>query len=165
MADKENIEQISTKIDDASLVLSIQLNKTVGTTVLNLESLIETMRATGASDSIIREVLLEDLQNGGRIFGQFRNQFKAMGEVGIGRMAQAGIYSIVGESEILKWQAVGKNICPDCEDRHGQEGTAEEFSLIGEPQSGFSICGMHCKCTLVRTGKWQSDPLKVPLPE
>jgi len=159
----ENLNLMGTSLDEATMVLTLHLKKTVNVTTINLETLIETMRATGASDDVIRAVLLNDLTSGGRIFGQFRNQFKALGEYGIGHLAQAGINSQLPKDEILRWQAVGKSICPDCQDRHGQLGTVEEWKLIGEPQSGFSICGMHCKCTLVRTGKWQSNPLKVPL--
>ena len=159
----DSVSKVTANIDEANMVLSLQLDKTVAHTAINLETLIDTMRATGASDKAIREVLLNDLNNGGRIFGQFKNQFKAIGEFGIGNMAMGCIGSILGGNKMLKWQAVGKNICPDCERRHGQVGTHEEWKLAGLPQSGFSVCGMHCKCTLVDTGKWQKDPLKIPL--
>ena len=165
MPNRNNVLNVTSSIDEATMVLMIQLERIVEHTTLNLESLVRTMRITGASDKVIREVLLNDLENGGRIFGQFKNQFKGLGEYGIGHLAQAGINARLPEDEILKWQAVGKSICPDCAERHGQEGTVEEWKLIGEPQSGFSICGLHCKCTLVSTGKWVKNPLRVPLDE
>jgi len=155
-------------IDGANLAIRVNLNRTVSVTTINLESLIETMRSSGASDKVIKEVLMNDLKNGGKIFGQFKNQFKAIGEYGIGNMANIGIVSVLSskyEGQEYKWQAVGRNICPDCQDRHGQIATWEEWKLAGLPQSGFSVCGMHCKCTLVNEGNWNSDPLKMPLPE
>ena len=41
------------------------------------------------------------------------------------------------------------DICPDCRPRQGRIETMELWELIGEPRSGFSMCGTDCTCRLV----------------
>ena len=67
MPNRNNVLNVTSSIDEATMVLMIQLERIVEHTTLNLESLVRTMRITGASDKVIREVLLNDLENGGRI--------------------------------------------------------------------------------------------------
>ena len=168
MANNEQaLEEIGDNVDSANMVIGLQISSTVNQTITSLETLIETMRASGASDDAIRAVLLNDLNNGGRIFGAFKNQFKSTADFAIGRMSTYGIkyeYDRKGVDEV-RWQAVGKNICPDCQSRHGRVASWEEWELAGLPQSGFSVCGLHCNCDLVPTGKWIKNPLKVPITE
>ena len=149
-------------IDEA---LQVIVANGVQKTITDLETLISTMRASGASDEAIRQVLMQDLDNGGRIFGAFKNQFKATADLGIGKMSQLGsVYELDKRGlKEYKWQSAGKNICPDCKSRHGQTGSWDEWALFGLPKSGFSVCGAYCNCDLVPTGEWQKDPLKIPL--
>ena len=149
-------------IDEA---LQVIVANGVQKTITDLETLISTMRASGASDEAIRQELMQDLDNGGRIFGAFKNQFKATADFAIGRMATYGIkreYDRKGV-DVVKWQSVGKNICPDCASRHGRVASWEEWELAGLPQSGFSVCGLHCNCDLVPETEWIESPLKVPI--
>ena len=39
--------------------------------------------------------------------------------------------------------------CPDCLEKKDETGTDEYFELIGEPGSGFSVCGEGCGCKIV----------------
>lgn len=39
--------------------------------------------------------------------------------------------------------------CPDCVNRSGMRRTLAEWEVLGMPQSGFSICGNYCRCTLI----------------
>ncbi len=164
-SNQEVINEISTLVDDASLIIELQIGTAVDKTTIDLANLIRTMRMSGATDMAIRAVLLTDLTSGGRIFGAFKNQFKATADYGVGKMAQLGsVYELDSQGlKVFKWQSAGKNICPDCQDRHGQEYSWEEWELIGLPKSGFSVCGAYCNCDLVPTGQWQKDPLKIPL--
>jgi hypothetical protein len=156
-------EALRKQFEDANLIINIQITGAVGKTVADLETLIGTMRASGATDKAIREVLLSDLNSGGRIFGAFRNQFKSIGEFAVGRLSQYGSYyeMVTAGVKEFKWQSAGKNICPDCKARHGQTGSWEEFEMMGLPKSGFSVCGGYCNCDLVTTGNWVKDPIKV----
>jgi len=154
-------------VNTAEQIIKMQIQGTTAKTVIDLETLINTMRASGASDKVIREVLQHDLRTGGRIFGAFKNQFKATGSFAVGKMGSYGTLLEMEKRGLqeFKWQAVGKNICPDCNARHGTTGTMETFQMMGMPKSGFSVCGSHCNCELVPTGEWVSNPIKVPITE
>jgi len=166
-SNQEALESISDQVEKANLVIAIQIQNGVGRTVMDIETLIATLRASGATDDAIREVLLNDLENGGRIFGGLKNHFKTTAEFGIGRMSTYGSkyeYDQKGVQQ-FKWQSVGTNICPDCLIRHGRLASWDEWEFAGLPQSGFSVCGLHCNCDLVPTDQWVKDPMKVPILE
>ena len=38
-------------------------------------------------------------------------------------------------------------------------GTMEYFMAIGEPQSGWSVCGHHCQCQLEASGSYDGNTL------
>ena len=59
-----------------AIIIANQLSTVAAKTVLDLTTLIQTMKANGISDAIIRETLMTDLLEGGRLFGGFRNQIK-----------------------------------------------------------------------------------------
>jgi hypothetical protein len=42
--------------------------------------------------------------------------------------------------------------CPDCSARSGRKETYAYWSEVGLPQSGFSVCGGHCHCSLRPAG-------------
>ena len=164
-SDNEALDQLGRELSQAELVISLQIANGVNKTAMDLETLITTMRASGASDDAILEVLENDLKNSGRIFGAFKNHFKTTAEFGVGRMATYGSkYELERRGvQQFKWQAVGKNICPDCLDRHGRLASWEEWEFAGLPQSGFSVCGLHCNCDLVPTDQWVENPMRVPI--
>lgn len=164
-SDNEALNSLERELSQAEMVIALQISNGVGRTVMDIENLIATLRASGATDDAIREVLMNDLDNGGRIFGAFKNHFKTTAEFGIGRMSTYGTkyeYDRKGVQQVM-WQAVGKNICPDCLERHGQLASWEEWEFAGLPQSGFSVCGLHCNCDLVPTDQWIKNPMRVPI--
>ena len=80
----------------------------------------------------------------------------------------------------FRWVSVGdKSVCPDCQDRHGEEDTMEYFKTVGLPRSGFSICQSSCRCQvlpatykgenldkpLLRKEKTQPKPVTKPRPK
>ena len=166
MASNEQvIDELCEFVIEVNLTIQLMINQAVEKTIIDLETLIQQMKLSGASDDAIREVLMQDLKTGGKIFGTFKNQFKATADLGIGKMSQLGsVYELDKRGlKEYKWQRAGKNICPDCKSRHGQTGSWDEWALFGLPKSGFSVCGAYCNCDLVPTGEWQKDPLKIPL--
>jgi hypothetical protein len=157
----EILSEVIDFLDEVSLVVSIEIEGTVAKTVIDIETLVKRMRATGASDKAIREVLLNDLNQGGRIFGSFKNQFKATSDFAVGRMSTYGELYEYGKAGVEEWKWFAKDVdkaCPDCQGRHGDIGSYEEWEEAGMPQSGFSICGLHCKCKILPTGSWVDKP-------
>ena len=116
------------------------------------------------SSKSIKKVLLDDLESGGRLFGQFRNNIKSMvtGAVGMaGGTASRATFNASGVHE-YRWVTAGINSCPDCIPRHGEVGTMEFFEAIGLPKSGFSVCQSNCQCTLVPIA-YKGENLDKPL--
>jgi len=129
-----------------------ELNGAAGTFAITLETLVNNMRADGMSTDAIRQSLLNDLNTSGPIFGSLKNQFKHTVKNGIthaSRSVEKKAFESAGV-EYYKWATTrGDTVCPDCALRHGEVGTLDYFTLIGEPGSGFSLCGSNCNCRLV----------------
>lgn len=161
MAETEILE-INKHIDSATMIIEIQLAGAVEKTVVDLETLIAQMRTAGATDDVIREVLQRDLESGGRIFGGLRSQFRATGDFGVSQMSNIGsAYEMASEGLTeFQWQTAGNRICDDCKGRSGDTKSWQEWEMVGLPATGWSVCGSHCKCTLVPTGTAIS-PIKV----
>ena len=135
-----------------TVVIANQLSTVAAKTVLDLTTLIQTMKASGVSNAIIKETLMADLAEGGRLFGGFRNQVKNTVKSGIGRASNAATLNIFTEAGIkeFRWQTIGgDNVCPDCDDRSDEINTMEYWKTVGIPKSGFSVCQDHCYCELL----------------
>lgn len=142
---------MSATFEDLNIVISTQLENLAGRTVLSLEDLVTQLRASGATDEVIRQVLKNDLLDAGRLFGMYKNGIKNTlkdAVLSAGNIAAKSAYERSGITE-YKWITVSTKPCPDCTDRHALEGNIEYFETIGLPKSGFSICGTHCQCQLV----------------
>lgn len=141
-------------LQDLSVILASSLATASSKTVLDLQGIITQMRTSGMSDEAIRAFLLNDLQQSGRIFGQYKNAIKnTVGHAVTfsSRVAQKEVYEAAGVQQ-YKWVSLSrsenKEPCPDCAEREGNVGTWEFFTNIGLPQSGFSVCQFSCKCVL-----------------
>ena len=143
---------MSATFEDLSIVITTQLENNSARAVLSLEELVVQLRASGATDDVIREVLEQDLINSGRLFGAYKNSTKNTMKNAIlsaGNMAAKSVYEEAGVTE-YQWITLGMTgSCPDCNDRHLESGTMEYFETIGLPKSGFSVCGSNCQCQLV----------------
>ena len=117
---------------------------------IDIETLIVRMTISGVEESVVTATLFGDLQSGGRIFGQFQNGLKNITKDAIHNVANisADKEFVLAGIETLMWVTVSGNPCPDCEGREGEVGTADYFDAIGNPKSGFSVCGRHCQCVL-----------------
>ena len=153
-------------VDDSlastSMIIELQLSGAVQRTVVDIETLIAQMRVAGATDNVIREVLMNDLESGGRIFGGLRSQFRATGDFGVLQMSNIGsAYAMTSEGLTeFQWQTAGNRICDDCKGRSGDSRSWQEWEMVGLPGTGWSVCGSHCKCTLVPIGAG-INPIKV----
>lgn len=147
------------------LIISNQIGMAAAQTTLTIEEAITNMKISGMSSSAIRQTLMDDLDIAGPLFGGFRSKIRGSIKNGIeyssngssnGRFIEAGI-------KRFQWVSIGDGkVCPDCEEKHGEEGTMEFFELLGLPASGFSICGPNCRCVLV-PASYKGENLDRPL--
>ena len=119
---------------------------------MDLQGLISTMKASGMDNKAIKDVLINDLRTGGRLFGNYRNQIKNTVQSGIGISggnASRSTFEKAGVKQ-YRWTAIGdKRVCADCQPRHGEVDSLEFWKTVGLPQSGFSICRYNCRCQLL----------------
>jgi len=145
------VADIENRLETLELIIGLHTATIARRTALDLALTIDTMRLTGADDSVIRNILLADLKQGGVIFGTFRNGIKNTTGNAIQMASTEASRSVFEERGVKEytWITGGGNTCPDCLPRHGEVATYEEWEISGLPRSGFSVCGLHCGCTLV----------------
>ena len=157
-----------------TVTIGEQLSTIAGETTMTLQELVSTMKASGMDNGAIKNVLLNDLKTGGRVFGRYRNQIKNTVKTGVGMSAGNASRTTFQNAGVkqFRWQSVGDTkVCEDCEPRQGQVDSLEFWQTVGLPQSGFSICRYNCRCQLVPanyTAKGLDKPLlrkkKKPIP-
>ena len=116
------------------------------------------------SKDAIKQRLVDDLHNGGPIFGDFRSQFKSIGERAIENGSQVthnAVYSeALGDSQLYLWVLDPRveNHCDDCLERAEWEPkTMQEWEDLGLPGSGVTVCTTHCYCNLEPEGNATPD--------
>ena len=118
---------------------------------IDIELFINQLTITCASEETIETLLLQDLKEGGRMFGAVANQIATTIKSNvniIGNVAAMSAYEQAGVTE-FKWITVnGSEACPDCEPRDGRVEEMELWEAIGTPASGWSVCREHCDCEL-----------------
>ncbi|QDP48449.1 MAG: hypothetical protein Unbinned6747contig1000_7 [Prokaryotic dsDNA virus sp.] len=154
LEEAQRLKQIQTAtraIQELEIIITSSMSTATSKTILDLQQTITTLRATGASNETIKNTLLQDLDDGGIIFGTYRNNIKNATGNAVQLMSEAAIREQYGDKGIrtFKWITAGGNVCADCEPRHGDIATWEEWNTIGMPRSGFSVCKHNCQCQLV----------------
>ena len=144
--------------------LEIRVGVAVNKIALDLDEFIRVARINGMSDVAIYEYILNDIQNSGRFFGAFKNSVAGATRNGIEEFANVSSMNHFQSQGYRQWRwiSAGKSVCPDCEERHGLEGSMEFFNTIGLPKSGFSVCQGNCLCKLVAVD-YQGENLEQPL--
>ena len=147
--------EIPEGIETMIMGLVDQLSFDVEIFKINIEKAVSSMVSNGMSDDAIRTVFRNDMKEGGRIFGQLRNDIKASVVVGINSSAKIGQYRNYDMDKMLfTWVTVGGHkVCPDCDARSGETKTWAEWEAEGIPASGWSVCKGYCYCVLDPTGK------------
>ena len=146
MPDKEILK---TGFDREIETLEIALTAKVTRTAASLEEYINMRLTQGVTLDVIKEDLLTDLNEGGRIFGEFRNAMKATYSGSIFRFRDIAQLAETGIETKFRWVAVLINTCPDCLDRHGNIATWDEWEAQGLPRTGQTVCKENCKCVLL----------------
>jgi hypothetical protein len=129
-------------------------------TGITLEEYIHTRQLLGASDESIEADLLKDLEEGGRIFGDFRNSIRATSNGIINRARDVSIFADIGIDTKYRWVAVLVNTCPDCLERHNKTKPWEEWEAEGLPRTGQTVCKENCRCVLLPSSTLEIDPIK-----
>jgi hypothetical protein len=141
------------------VTLDIVLAAKIGRTALTLEEYIQMRQSQGAALEIIRADLLTDLEEGGRIFGEFKNALQPTFAGSVSRFRDIGTLAETGISATYRWVAVLVNTCPDCLDRHNQVKKWAEWEEEGLPRSGATVCGQNCHCVLVSAEATVLNPI------
>ena len=152
MADEERINQEELEEEDQAIFAyaAFGISFAIDEFSTKIRSEIRKFRAAGIADSEIGRILASDLENGGRIFGSFRNSIKRGVVSGIMQGHRVGQDKIYGDSIKMKWVSVGSpNICPDCKERIGRIEEWDIWESLGLPASGFSVCKEFCYCQLM----------------
>lgn len=120
---------------------------------VDFQQLITDLKISGMSDDAIRKRILADfIAENPRYFGTFKNGVKDLIGEAMGQAYQAGVkseYEALGTEQEYKWTTVDDgNSCDDCLARAGEVNTLEYWQIVGMPKSGFSVCGLNCRCEI-----------------
>ena len=126
-------------------------------TALTVDEYIQTRLLQGADPEVLKADLIKDLEEGGRIFGEFRKAIKATVVGNTGRLRDIAQYSENGMDLKYQWVAILVNTCPDCLELHGEIKTMDEWEASGLPRTGMTVCKENCKCMLVPAMKVEPD--------
>ncbi len=132
--------------------LLLSLKNKLFNPAINLDEYVKLRHKQGIPLDTIKEELLTDLNEGGRIFGKFRNAFKATYAGSIHRFKDIAELAEAGVDLKYRWVAVKllkSPSCPDCLGRDRQLKTWEEWEKIGLPRTGKTRCKKNCKCVLI----------------
>ena len=133
-----------------NLATAMQTTKSVFE--LKLTELLTKLENRGMTEEQIINVLLDDFDNDGAIFGGLKRQLignaQEAAEETSSQLDAEIIYQESGQ-EPMRWIAVLVNTCRDCLPRHGITKSYDEWQALGLPRSGFSVCDKNCKCQLL----------------
>ena len=156
MALDDFIDMSNIEVNLMNLVLFTKAEKTA----LSINEFINLARAQGSSDDSIKGYLLKDLEEGGRLFGDFRSSIRATSNGIINRMSDSAQWAEDIDVEKYRWVAVLVNTCPDCILRHGDVKTMEQWEEEGLPRAGMTVCKDNCKCKLINADVSILEPIR-----
>lgn len=159
MADEELLDSFMER-ERNTLVISLKYK--AARTSLTLQEFIDSQLSQGASADSIKKLLIKDLEQGGRIFGEFRSSIKSSARGSINRVRDNASYAEYGIDRKYRWVAILVNTCPDCIANHGRVLHWDEWEVseFGLPRSGGTVCRENCRCVLVIEEATELEPLK-----
>lgn len=146
--------EIPAYLKEMQITLTAGLMEEAKKQTLTLSQFIRKMKTTGMADNEIERLLINDLTEGGQIFGEFRKQLKATVKGGIEDSGRGAIHEAFEGVKNWDWLGiVDKSICDDCLARHNMPAMKwEDWQKIGLPGVGATPCGKNCRCVLVPVG-------------
>lgn len=149
-------EQINRELDAMAIFLTTKAKRTA----LTIDEFVQSRLVTGASRSEIERQLLDDLNNNGRIFSEFRRAVKSTARGSVNRVRDIAYFSEFEVDKSYRWSAVLVKTCPDCLDRHGQVKSWDEWESIGLPRTGATVCRENCHCMLIPEEYSELQPIQ-----
>lgn len=101
---------------------------------ITLEQYVELRRAKGDTNEQIRKDLLDDLERGGEIFGDFKKALQPTFPNSKSRYKSTGSVAEIGISTYGRWETESyprRPACPKCLALHGQVKTWDEWEEMG----------------------------------
>jgi hypothetical protein len=124
-----------------------------------LASAVKKLIAGNMNEEGIRDWLLRDYEEGGPIFGSIRNSLVLSVNGGIGMLQQGGLRDEFPDAPAWTWISVRDDrTCEDCDARHGETKSWEEWEAAGLPGVGATRCGYRCRCELIPESEVGKDP-------
>ena len=115
-----------------------------------LDQYIQERLKKGDSKEEIEKELLNDLNNNGQIFSEFRSAIKSTANGSTKRVRDIGYFNEVTLDRDYRWSAILlEDTCEDCKKRHGQVKTWSEWEAEGLPRTGATRCLDDCRCVLI----------------
>lgn len=148
------------QIDRELNAMAIFLTSKAAKTALTIDEFVQARLALGATKQAIEQQLIDDLNNNGRIFSEFRRSVKATARGSVNRVRDIGYFSEFGVDREYRWSAVLVKTCPDCIDRHGQVKSWDEWEAVGLPRTGSTVCRENCHCVLIPKEYAELEPIK-----
>ena len=158
----EVFEEILKQLDNLSpeqelLLLGIIEKAAVQAEIIELQIQQElaTMISNGMTRTGAEMAIKVDLKKGGALHSQIQNYIKASIIEGVNQSSRLGQYEQYDlDVGTFTWVTVsGHRICDDCNSRSKMPPrTFNEWSNIGLPGAGWSICKQYCYCVLDPTG-------------
>lgn len=156
-----NNEELFTQFIDREIkAMEIFLAAKATKTAITLEEYIQTRLLLGGSNESIEADLTKDLEEGGRIFGEFRNAIRATSNGIINRTRDSAVFSHIGIDTQYRWVAVLVNTCPDCLERHNRIESWNDWEAEGLPRTGKTVCKENCRCVLLPASTTEIEPIK-----
>jgi hypothetical protein len=159
LAGQQASDLFSSFVDKEMQTVDIFLTSKATRTAIAIEEYVHTRLIQGADREVIRADLLRDLEEGGRIFGEFRNSIRATSNGIINRLRDNAVFSTAGVEQKYRWVAVLVNTCPDCLDRHGKVKAWSEWEADGLPRTGQTVCKENCRCVLLPSATTALEPI------
>lgn len=158
-SDKEQqvyMDFMQKEIDTMEIVLVASAEKTA----ITIEEYISTRLKQGADPDVVEAALIKDLEEGGRIFGEFRNAIRATTTGVVNRARDNAIFANLGLDTPYRWVAVLINTCPDCLERHNRVQPWPLWELEGLPRTGATVCKHFCHCFLIPAFTTEIEPIQ-----
>ncbi len=169
--DKLGIQITEDELDilrNETLLLQKNLNAVGNVFKIKAVELIDRLKSREVSYEQIINILLDDFDNDGEIFGGLKRGMFGATDDFVSNVESETVgyeWQQAGYDEQETWVAVLVNTCEDCLPRHGQTKSHSEWVSLGLPRSGWSVCKAHCQCQLFPASITEStkelrEPLK-----
>jgi len=147
-------DEVPAYLKEMQITLVAYLVQEAQKEVLTLSQFIKRAKASGMVDKEIENMLFNDLEKGGQIFGDFRKQLKGSMKAGIEQAGRGAIRDEFADVQLWDWLGINdSHICSDCLARHNMPAQSwEKWQAMGLPGSGATICGKNDRCVMVPAG-------------